>query len=47
MLKGVMKLPVIINNKSSINIYKKLAEVNKKIGRLDTTLKNLLLTNQF
>lgn len=41
MLKGVMKLPVVINNKSAINIYKRLAEVNKKIGKLDTTLKKI------
>lgn len=43
MLKAALKLPVIISNKSAINIYKKLAEVNKKIGKLDTTLKKSIV----
>lgn len=43
MLKGTLKLPIILNNKSTIKVYIKLAEVNKKIGKLDTTLKKSIV----
>lgn len=46
MLKGIKKLPVKLDGKEAITIYKKLSQVNKKIGRLNAGLKNSIINNQ-
>lgn len=37
-LKGISKLPLFINDKAALNIYKKLASINTKIGKLNSEL---------
>lgn len=39
MIRGIKKLPIEIQYKDAIEIYKKLSCVNKKIGKLDTVLR--------
>lgn len=43
MLEGIKKLPIEIQNKDAIEIFKKLSSVNKKIGKLDTILRKLIV----
>lgn len=43
MIKGIKKLPIILTNTEALEIYKKLADVNKKIGKLDTTIEKSLV----
>ena len=43
MKKGVKKLPVGFSSKEAILLYKKLAVVNKIVGKLDVTFKNSIL----
>ena len=43
MIEGIQKLPIEINDKEAIEIYKKLSNVNKKIGKLDTVLKKSIV----
>lgn len=42
-LKGIKKLPVILEEKEALTLYKKLAAVNKVLGRLDATLESSLI----
>ncbi|MEX2784486.1 Fic family protein [Streptococcus sp. H49] len=37
-VKGVNKLPVKMNEKDALSLYKRLAEVNKTLGKLDAVL---------
>lgn len=34
-LQGIKKLPVLLEDKQALNLYKKLAIVNKVLGKLD------------
>ena len=43
MLEGIKKLPIEIQNKDAIEIFKKLSSVNKKIGKLDTILRKSIV----
>lgn len=43
MLIGIKKLPIEIQNKDAIEIFKKLSSVNKKIGKLDTILRKSIV----
>lgn len=43
MIRGIKKLPIEIQYKDAIEIYKKLSCVNKKIGKLDTVLRKSLV----
>ena len=43
MLVGIKKLPIEIQNKDAIEIFKKLSSVNKKIGKLDTILRKSIV----
>ncbi|MBF0714485.1 Fic family protein [Gemella sp. GH3] len=45
MLKGVLKLPVIVSDKEALIIFKKLSAINKKIGKLDVSLKKSLINS--
>ncbi|PMC58169.1 Fic family protein [Dolosicoccus paucivorans] len=43
MLRGVSKLPVSIKLDDALKIYKKLARVNKKMGKLDILIKKTII----
>ena len=43
MLIGIKKLPIEIQNKDAMEIFKKLSSVNKKIGKLDTILRKSIV----
>ncbi|WP_340139035.1 Fic family protein [Mammaliicoccus sciuri] len=46
-LKGVPKLPVNITSDIALKIYKKLAEVNIKVGKLNSELQHSIINDNF
>lgn len=42
-LEGVKKLPVVLDDKQALKIYKRLAEVNKTLGKLDAVLESSII----
>lgn len=42
-LRGIKKLPITLNESQALLLYKKLASVNKVLGRLETALKSSLI----
>ncbi|MER0123734.1 Fic family protein [Streptococcus sp. ZJ93] len=42
-LQGVNKLPVMLDNKQALNLYKRLAKVNKILGKLDAVLESSIV----
>ncbi|MDS9009627.1 Fic family protein, partial [Streptococcus pneumoniae] len=39
-LQGIKKLPVLLEDKQALSLYKKLAIVNKVLGKLDAVLES-------
>lgn len=42
-IQGVKKLPVLFDEKTALGLYKKLAKVNKTLGKLDATLESSII----
>ncbi|MGT2799384.1 Fic family protein [Streptococcus marmotae] len=42
-LQGVKKLPVMLDNKQALHLYKRLANVNKILGKLDAVLESSIV----
>lgn len=42
-LQGVKKLPVLLDDKQALQLYKKLAKVNKVLGKLDAVLESSIV----
>lgn len=42
-IEGINKLPVRLTSKEALSLYKKLAEVNKVLGRLDAVLSSSIV----
>lgn len=42
-LNGIKKLPVMLDDKQALRIYKRLAEVNKVLGKLDAVLESSII----
>lgn len=46
-LKGIPKLPLVISDVAALKIYKKLASINTKIGKLNSELAHTVINNNF
>ncbi|EHI68556.1 hypothetical protein ACVRY7_10940 [Streptococcus ictaluri] len=44
-LQGIKKLPVLLEDKQALNLYKKLAIVNKVLGKLDAVLESSIINS--
>lgn len=46
-LKGINKLPVMVNDKVAIKIYKKVAKIGNKIGKMNSELTHSVINDNF